>query len=144
MSVVPVLPVNFIFCPERIKMLEKNIAIIGVITIVGLLGIVAANKQETIKQLKEQVNAEKTSNDILRNSINSLVASTENKDRIIQQLQSDNDLKQETIKNLSESVKKTNDSVVSMKKRLDSIQVKPTTQVSPYIREAFKQIGETK
>ncbi len=125
-------------------MLEKNIAIIGVITIVGLLGIVAANKQETIKQLKEQVNAEKTSNDILRNSINSLVASTENKDRIIQQLQSDNDLKQETIKNLSESVKKTNDSVVSMKKRLDSIQVKPTTQVSPYIREAFKQIGETK
>lgn len=125
-------------------MLEKNIAIIGVITIVGLLGIVAANKQETIKQLKEQVNAEKTSNDILRNSINSLVASTENKDRIIQQLQSDNDLKQETIKNLSESVKKTNDSVVSMKKRLDSIQVKPTTQVSSYIREAFKQIGETK
>lgn len=123
---------------------EKNIALIGFIGIVGLLAIVAANKQETIKQLKEQVNAEKTSNNILRSSIDSLVASTENKDRIIQQLQSDNNLKQETIKNLSESVKKTNDSVVSMKKRLDSIEAKPTTDVSPYIREAFRQMGETK
>lgn len=119
----------------------KNIGIIAFIIVVGTLGIIAANKQETIKQLKEQINAEKTSNNILRDSIDSLVASTENKDRIIKQLQSDNNLKQETIKNLSASIKKTNDSVASMKKKLDSIDSKPTTEVSPYIREAFRQIA---
>jgi hypothetical protein len=123
---------------------EKNIfSIIAFIIVVGFLATIA-KKQETIKQLNEQINAEKTSNNILRNSIDSLVASTENKDRIIRQLESDNQLKDDTIKNLSESVKKTNESVVSMKKRLDSITVKPTTEVSPYIREALKQVGENK
>lgn len=118
--------------------------IVGGVGIVIVFSTVLFIKESEIKKLKESVNVEKTSNDILRGSVNSLIASTENKDRTINELETSIKLKDKAISDLKASIDKQKKDIVNMKKKLDDIKTAPQSLKSEYINSALQSIRDTK
>lgn len=118
--------------------------IIGGVGISLVFASVLYIKESEIKKLKENVSAEKTSNDILRGSINSLIAASENKDRTINELESAVQLKDKTISDLKFNIDKQKTDIVTMKKKLNDIKTAPEVVKSEYINSALKSIRESK